>query len=188
MPIIFLKYCIRKLISTGAGISWMIVYLRSNEERIDLHVFSIHAGRIMRGKACSRQESSAEKMRLQSILKLTMRKSLFILPLFFLFACNSPDDAGTPCNYTIDTVGATIVRMDSTNTPYPDIVLAIPSKISGTDTIRYTNNTNESPTWEVATARGYQTGARLKCIRHFRTSGACTPEFFQVKKELFRQR
>jgi hypothetical protein len=118
---------------------------------------------------------------------MIMRKALFILPVIFFCACGSnADDNGGPCNYEIDTVGATIMRIDSTGTPYPDIVLQVPSKINGTDSIRYTNNTNESPTWEVTAERGYKVGAQLKCIRQFRTSGHCDPEIFVVQKEILR--
>jgi hypothetical protein len=65
MPIIFLKYCIGKLISTGAGISWMIVYLRYNEEPIDLHVvIGFIIRRVLRRKTCGGEKSSSEEVRL----------------------------------------------------------------------------------------------------------------------------
>jgi hypothetical protein len=108
-----------------------------------------------------------------------MRVVIALLFIVTIAACGSGDNGG-PCTYDTDSVGATIVRMDSTNTPYPDIILTVPSTLNGTDTLRYTNVTNESPTWEVAAERGYKVGAQLMCIRQVRTSGACTPEIFVV--------
>lgn len=115
-----------------------------------------------------------------------MYKVIFPLLAFLVASCASEPKNGGPCEYEIDTVPATIVRMDSTDSPYPEIVLTVPSKLNGTDTLLYTYYAEESPTWEVATERGYSVGARLKCIREYRTSGHCDPEIFVVKKELYR--
>lgn len=108
-----------------------------------------------------------------------------LLPVLIFAQCSSPDNGG-PCNYDVDSIGATIVRMDSTGTPYPDIWLIADNKNGGVDSIRYTNNTGESPVWEVCTERGYAVGAKLKTIRKVRTSGECDPRIFVVKKELWR--
>lgn len=115
-----------------------------------------------------------------------------ILPLFtlvFLGACESSRNGG-PCEYEIDTVAATIIRMDSSGNYDPFILVSVPSKdrAGGVDTVAYNSNSDpkDGISWEDANERGYSVGARLKCVREYRTSGHCTPEMFTVKKELYR--
>lgn len=115
-----------------------------------------------------------------------------ILPLFclvLLAACESPRNGG-PCEYEIDTIAATIIRMDSSGNNYPFILVSVPSKdrAGGVDTVAYDSNsdTKDAISWELANERGYSIGARLKCVREYRTSGHCTPEMFTVKKELYK--
>lgn len=117
-----------------------------------------------------------------------MYKVIFPLLSLFIFACEGPTANGGPCKYDIDTIAATIIRIDSAGPTHPDIVVTVPSKMNGTDTLRYSANSEgyESPTWETANERGYSVGARLKCVREYRTSGHCTPEIFTVKKELYK--
>jgi hypothetical protein len=115
-----------------------------------------------------------------------MNKLLFLLPALFLLACGNDNVNGGSCTYISDTVGATIVRMDSTGTPYPDIVLHVTTAKGDVDSIRYSNNTNENITWDTAIARGYKVGVKLKTRHELRTSGHCDPEYFIVTKEIMK--
>lgn len=114
-----------------------------------------------------------------------MNKLLIFLPAFFLFACNNtyPDNGGA-CTYVTDTVGATIVRLDSNGTAYPDMMLHVTQANGEIDSIRYPQNNGEVFTWDSARARGYKVGLQLKTRHELRTSGHCTPEIFVVTKEI----
>ncbi len=115
-----------------------------------------------------------------------MHKLLIPIATLLLHACNSSDDDnGGACTYVTDTIGATIIRIDSAGPTYPEIVLTANNSNGELDTIWYSNNSGEAITWDQVHERGYVVGAKLKCVHQLRTSGHCTPEYFVVKPELF---
>jgi hypothetical protein len=132
----------------------------------------------------------AKRNRHHAIVHISNNKpmyKLFIpLTVLLLHSCNTTNDDGGVCTYVTDTVGATIIRIDSTNSQYAEIVLIATKADGSTDTIRYSNNTNETPTWEQCAQRGYKVGAQLTTYHQLRTAGQCDPEYFQVQKEVYK--
>ncbi len=115
-----------------------------------------------------------------------MNKLILLFPALFLFACGSTPDNGGPCTYVTDTVGATIVRLDSNGTPYPDMMLHVTKANGKIDSIRYPQNNGEVFTWDTVTAHGFKVGMQLKARHELRTSGHCSPEYYVVSKEIFK--
>lgn len=102
------------------------------------------------------------------------------LALLLLISCDETPNGG-PCAYDIDTVQATVFRIDTTSPEYPDLWVSIPSKLMGTDSMRYAALSDSSLTREEIMQRGYAIGTTFRVERQFRTSGHCTPEIFILR-------